>query len=851
MLMIILLTIFISEHRYLIIIFAFPLNNIIMKNYLLSLLLFITGITVYAQQSSSIAVSGQIVDSLSREPVLYANVKIFHEQQKTNPMKVVASDENGNFSIELKDPGNYILAVEYIGKKPVYKPFSAETGQNIDMGKVEMSENTQLLKEITVTAQRPLVKVDLDKITYDMEEDPESKTNNVLEMLKKVPMVTVDGEENIQVKGSSNFKFYINGKPSNMLSNNPKDVLRSIPANTVKNVEVITEPGAKYDAEGVAGIINIVMQSQSSLGGYTVSLNASASSMGQVGGGSYFSVKYGKVGLTGNLNYFNISQPKITYSTFRENFTTNTNRFLTQDGSSKTKAHFLMGYGELSYEIDTLNLINVNVSSRGINISSNQFIDIIMRNSNNEESYKYEQNSSIKSVQPGITLGADYQRTFSLKDRLLTVSYKLDTYNSDQNTLSQINPLLNYTKSQNRQINNSESYEHTYQLDYTTPIAKIHTVEAGVKFIKRVNKSNSGISMSFENDNWIDIPSYNNEFSHVQDIWAAYAGHNLRYKKWGVKTGLRYEGTQLNVKYPLNNAQNFDAGYSSLIPSITATYMLKPNKTLRGGYNLRIQRPGISYLNPYINSIDSNYISYGNPELDVVKYHNINLNYNMFKPKFTMNANLSYGFTNEGISNFTWMDGYVSKTSYFNLLNEKRLNLSSYLNWTPTPKLRLFGNLGGSYINLYSNMNKTLKNSGFAGNIYGGAQYSFPKDFVLNLNGSGNTPYITLQRKSMSYYYYNISASKSFLNKKLNIRLSATNLFKDKLKFIQTTESNDFYQKTIYLEPFRQFSINVSYRFGEMKAQIKKAQRTIRNEDQMQGESSNSSGSSTGVAAPQ
>ena len=819
-----------------------------MKIYLLSLLLFIFGITAYAQQSSNIVIRGQIVDSLSQEAIPYVNVKIFTEKQTTTPLKVIASDENGNFKIELKDPGNYILLLEYIGNKPVNKPFSVESGQNLDMGKIEMSDNAQQLKEITITAQRPLVKVDLDKITYDMEEDPESKTNNVLEMLKKVPMVTVDGEENIQVKGSSNFKFYINGKPSNMLSNNPKDVLRSIPANTVKNIEVITEPGARYDAEGVAGIINIVMQSQSSLGGYTVSLNASATTMGQVGGGSYFSVKYGKVGLTGNLYYANICQPEIKYSSFRENFTTNINRILTQDGKNKSKGNYLMGYGELSYEIDTLNLINVNVSSRGMSFSSNQFLDVVMKNSNNEESYKYEQASYTKSAQPGITLGADYQRTFSLKDRLLTASYKLDTYNSDQNTLSKINPLLNYTNSQNRQFNNSDSYEHTYQLDYTTPFAKIHTLEAGVKFIKRINKSNSGLSMYFDNDNWTDIPSYNDEFRHIQDIWAAYAGHNLKYKKWGIKTGLRYEGTQLNVEYPLNNAQNFDAGYSNLVPSITATYMLKPNKTLRGGYNLRIQRPGIFYLNPYINTTDSNYIRYGNPELDVVKYHNFNLNYNMFKPKFTMNANLSYSFTNEGISNFTWIEGYVSKTSYFNLLNEKRWNVSSYLNWTPTPKLRLFGNLSGTYSDLFSTMDKTLKNNGFAGNFYGGAQYTLPKDFVLNLNGFGNTPSISLQGKSMSYYYYGISASKSFLNKKLNIRLGATNLFQKNLEFNNTSQSKDFYQKSTYIQPFRQFSVNVSYRFGEMKAQIKKAQRTIRNEDQMQGGDSSGGTGGTGSA---
>ena len=822
-------------------------NSTVMKFFFITLFFSIIGITAYAQQTSSIVIRGQAVDSLSLEAVPFAYVKIFGEQQKTAPIHVGSTDENGYFRLELKNAGTYSLSVEYLGKKTVFKPFSVEEGQNLDLGKIAMSDNLQQLQEVTVTSQRPLVKVDLDKITYNMEEDPESKTNNVLEMLKKVPMVTVDGEENIQVKGSSNFKFYINGKPSNMLSNNPKNVLRSIPANTVKNIEVITEPGARYDAEGVAGIINIVMQGHSSLGGYTVSLTASASSLGQTGGGSYFSVKYGKVGLTGNLYYYNLRDPESRYSTFRENYNNNDNRFLTQDGRNKSKGHYLMGYGELSYEIDTLNLINVNVSERNINFTTDRFLDVLMKNSNEGDVYRYEQISTVKNAQPGITLGADYQRTFSVKDRLLTASYKLDSYNMDQNSLSQINPILNFNKNQNRQFSNADSYEHTFQLDYTTPFAKIHSLEAGVKFIKRINKSNSGLSVSYANDDWIDIPSSNDQFRHIQDILAAYAGYNLRYKKWGLKTGIRYEATQLNAEYPINTAQNFKADYSNLIPSITATYMAKQNQTFRAGYNLRIQRPGIYHLNPYINTTDTNYIRFGNPNLDVVKYHNFNLNYNLFKPKFTMNANLSYGFTNKGISDFTWIDGYTSKTSYYNLLKERRWNFSSYLNWTLTSKLRLFGNLSGTYSDLQSNKNSDLHNSGFSGNLYGGAQYSLPKDFVLSLNGHGSMPYILLQGKGMSYYYYSFSASKSFLKKRLNIRLNAANLFTENLTFTQTSQSDDFYRSLKTVQPFREFGINVSYRFGEMKAQIKKAQRTIQNEDRMQGGDSNSAGSSTGV----
>ena len=817
-----------------------------MKTVFTFFFLFVFVTTIYAQSETNIIVRGQTVDSLSLEAIPFANVKIFYEQQKTVPVKVGATNENGYFQLELKNAGTYSLNVEYLGKTPVFKSFSVEKGQNLNLGKIAMADNTQQLKEIMVTAQRPLVKVDLDKITYNMEEDPESKANNVLEMLKKVPMVTVDGEENIQVKGSSNFKFYINGKPSNMLSNNPKDVLRSIPANTVKSIEVITEPGAKYDAEGVAGIINIIMQSQSSLGGYTVSLSSSANSFGSLGGGSYFSIKYGKIGLTGNLNYSHYQNPKSSYSTFRESYLNDNYRFLTQDGSNKNHGNYLMGYGELSYEIDTLNLVNINVQDRGGNNTTDQILDVQMQNMNKDDVYRYKQSSIIKSSYPGIALGADYQRTFSVKDRLLTVSYKLDTYSNDQNSMNQIHSVLNFNANRNRQFSNADSYEHTFQLDYTTPFAKIHTLEGGIKFIKRINKSLSGLSMSFANDDWINIPSDNNEFRHIQDIWAAYAGYSMKYKKWGLKTGIRYEGTQMDVTYPLNTTQNFKADYSNLVPSVTVTYMLKQNQTFRAGYNLRIQRPGIYYLNPYINTTDTNYIRFGNPDLDVVKYHNFNCNYNLYKPKFTMNANLSYSFTNEGISDFTWIDGFISKTSYYNLLKERRWNLSSYLNWTPTPKWRIYGNLRGTYCDLQSNKNRSLHNSGFSEFIYGGAQYTLPKDYFLNLYGLGYSPEIRLQGKSMSYYYYGLSASKGFLKKRLNIRINAMNLFTKNLKFKQTMNSDDFHQTSTTIYPFRQFSMSVSYRFGEMKAQIKKAQRTITNEDQMQSGNSNSGGSAPG-----
>ena len=160
----------------------------------------------------------------------------------------------------MSSAGKYIISMQSIGKAPAEKIFTISDKQrNLDLGKLYMQEDNQRLGEVTVTAQKPLVKAEIDKLTYSLEDDPEAQTNNTLDMLRKVPMVTVDGDDQIQLKGSTNFKIYMNGKPSNLLSNNPAEVLKSMPANSVKNIEVITDPGAKYDAEGI-GVLLISLQ---------------------------------------------------------------------------------------------------------------------------------------------------------------------------------------------------------------------------------------------------------------------------------------------------------------------------------------------------------------------------------------------------------------------------------------------------------------------------------------------------------------------------------------------------------------------------------------------------------------
>lgn len=245
------------------------------------ILVCLTTATVFAQKQGGLySVKGTLVDSLLNESEPYATVRISSAANPDEKVKLSVTDEKGRFNEKLSEPGDYVITLSSVGKNTVKRNFTLSTSnKSVDLGTIFTSEATEMLKGVEVVAQKPLVKAEIDKITYSMEDDPDSKTNTTLEMLKKVPLVTVDGEDNIQVNGSSSFKVHVNGKPNTLMSNNPKEVLRSMPANSIKSIEVITEPGAKYDAEGIGGILNIIT-TDAKMQGYNVTLGGRASNQG-------------------------------------------------------------------------------------------------------------------------------------------------------------------------------------------------------------------------------------------------------------------------------------------------------------------------------------------------------------------------------------------------------------------------------------------------------------------------------------------------------------------------------------------------------------------------------------------
>jgi len=808
------------------------------------LLILLTGVIcasqIFAQSNPSptslTLVKGQVLDSLTNEVIAYATLSIAKKSNPEKPVKVLSTDTDGKFQIDLSGTGEFILTSKYIGKSSLNVTFQiAGKEKTLDLGKLLVHDD-QVLGEVVVSAIKPLVQVDLDKISYSIEDDPDSKTNNVLEMMKKVPMITVDADDNIQLRGSSGYKIYLDGKPSNMITNNPGQVLKSMPANMVKKIEVITDPGAKYDAEGVSGIINIITNKQP-MGGYTGTLNAGANLRGYNLGG-YLTAKYGKFGLTGNYSYYYNKSPATNSSSFRESFIDDNYKYLQTGGSRSYRGHGQFGSGEFSYEMDTLNLFSVSLNLwNGNNISESnnatQMLDV-----NNIPIYAYGMNSNSKSTYGSSEMNANYQRTFNKKDELLTASYRLSLGPNDQSYETNIDSILSYhTPSQNSGTN-ADTKEHTFQLDYTTPLGKIHTIEAGIKYIIRISESDSyRNTLNSVTNEWTPVNSYNDQFHHRQDIFSAYGGYSVKYKKVGFKAGLRMENTKLNVDFPLDKTKNFDNGYFSLIPSATFSFQYKKVHNFRFGYNMRIWRPGIWYLNPYVDNSDPKNISFGNPNLDVERSHNFNLNYGVFKPKFNLNANLYYNFVNNSIERITTLKDDISNSTYENIGKEKNAGLYFYGSWNPVAKLRIYANASASYMDIRTNDGSGMKNSGFVERIFGGLQYNFPRDLTLSLNGGLSSPMLNLQGKSSGYHYSSLSLNKSFLQKKLTLSFSAMNVFENTISYSSTSQTNQFRSTSNSSYVARNFRIGVSYKFGEMKQQIKKVQRGINNDDAKGGQS--------------
>ena len=790
-------------------------------------------------------VKGVLMDETLGEAEPFATVRVFKAGKTEKPVAMFLTNENGEFKQEVKGKGKFDIVFSSIGKEDLKQTVTLGQENPLDLGTLYIKENATMLKGVEIVAQKPLVKMDVDKMSYNVAEDEDSKSNTVLDMLRKVPMVTVDGQDNISVNGSSSFKVYVDGMPNAMFSANPSMVFKSMPATAVKSIEVVTNPGAKYDAEGAAGILNIVMNKQNpqaaqSLNGFNGTVRASAGTK-QLGGSVFVNGQQGKFSYSANV-MTSYNKPGNTTTETEQIQTNGNSQLLTSENDLKTP--FTMGSLTMGYQIDSMSVLNLTAQVNSMSMKTTGTSTTTMSGPAYGSGFSYGSTTEMKNSRTSFNGSLDYQRFFNQDHtQSLTLTYQLEYSPAKTemtnifNTQTSIMDLSNrYSDSKNR------TTSHTFQLDYSMPLGTGQTLSLGGKLQLHDATADSKYYVKDVYD-----PTTSSDYEYKNSILAGYGEYAGTFNKLGVKAGLRYEHTWQNVEYHLGNGEDFKKNYGSLVPTASLQYTLSQGSNLGLTYNMRISRPGISYLNPYVDKTNPIALSYGNPELDVEKNHNLSLVYNLFTPKLMVNLNLHHNFVDNAISQYSFYDAEnLLNTTYGNIVKRHQTGLNGYVNYLMTKNTRLFFNGGLNYTDLRSEA-LDQQNSGWTGSAMIGVQQTLPWDLKLSAFAITSTKNYTLQGWSGGFNLLTASVSKSLLKDKLNLSVSGLLGLNSggKLNIESENRGKDFVSHSNIKVPIYGVTFTISYTFGNSKIRAKQHTSRVESdfiEQQSQGEVINSVG---------
>lgn len=782
---------------------------------------------IFAISANAATIKGRVFNPTYNEGEPFATIRVISAKNDKQVIAVL-TDVDGNFVVETKTGGTYRLEISSVAKEPVSREVAVGRDEVLDCGDIEMKEDAQHLDEVVVVAQRPLVQMSADQMTYNVADDTDARTFTLLDMLRKVPMVTVDGEENITVNGSSNFQVYVDGKPSLLFSGNPGQIFKSMPATAVQKVEVVTNPGARYDAEGVGGVLNLVMNKEvagdmADAKAYNVSLGARAGNKG-FGGNIYASAQMGRLSSSLNVVHNDNRPGASEFTTRREQGGLTT----ASEASSKPRVPFSMGNLSLEYSIDSLTTLGASFALNRFSTDAHGVVNTLM-NQNGNSIYAYLSDSRIDGLRQGLNGNVNLSRSFGASRRhQLQITYQIahETNNNlNDNTFEVLIPEgspMPGRLSDTRQ----KTTEQIVLADFSSKFGDGHSLSAGLKGTFR---SATADNLYFVDKMYDADGSLN--YGNNSRIGAAYAEYAFRGVRLNAKAGLRYEHTFQSISYKLGGIDDYNDNYGNLVPSASIGYNLSPTSNLGLNYNMRISRPGISYLNPYVNRADPMVISYGNPDLDVEKTHNLSTVYNLFTPKFMLNATLSYAHTGNGIEQYSFIADGVMNTTYGNIVRRNTTSINVFMNWLIGMKTRIFLNGGASYLDI-SSKQLDARNSGLQANIMFGVQQTLPLGISANAFLMSSTKNRTLQGWNTGFGIAGVNLSKSFINDKLGVSLGFnTGLAKGgRLKMDMYVDTPAFTNHTVIRVPMTSVNLGVTFRFGS-SARVKEVKNNFIDND--------------------
>jgi outer membrane receptor protein involved in Fe transport len=805
------------------------------------------------QEKGNGKISGTVLDAQSGEPVEFATVAV-KDPATGKPIDGTVCDDKGKFSVNKIPNGTFKVEISFIGYETYTQDVAiSDRRSSIDMGTIKIGASVTQLNEVVVEGQRALVEEKVDRMIYNAENDNTTRGGDAADVLRRVPMLSVDLDGNVSLRGNQNIRVLINNKPSTITASSVADALKQIPADQIKSVEVITSPSAKYDAEGSAGIINIITK-KNTMQGFTLGVDGNVGLRGS-NLGLNGNLRFAKMGFSlggfGRSNYnvtgtFNNSQTTRTFDTSGNIASETLN---TQE--AKTRNQGLFGHYNFGWDYD--------INKKNSLVASVRFGARNGRNFQDGLATQTFANGSLinntltdvttKDFSNNVDANLTYTHLFDQQGKEFSVLTSLSRNNRQNDFVRSALDLGDESTIISRQKNDNDSYnqEATIQADYTTPLGKNQIVEIGGKNISRIVSSTYQYFDAAGSDGDYVLntdPSRSNKLDYTQNVTAGYLSYTASLPKgYSLKAGGRYEYTTISANLKDELDINIPS-YGVLVPSVNLSKKLK-NATVKLAYNRRIQRPSIQYLNPNIQGSNNISVTEGNPTLQPEYTNNYELSYSTFVKSASFNISTFVRNTNNAIQNvrdISTFDGrQVIRTTFQNIGQEDAYGASVFTNVSISEKLSLNGGTDFYYAVLNNNNPNPVYSASNQGWVISGrmfGSYNFTKTWGLQFFGFYRGRQVQLQGSQGGFGIYSLSLKKDFANKKGSIGFGAENFFNfNGFKIRNQQESPILTQNSVNVMNNLSFKVNFSFRFGKMSfdQQPRRSRRSINNDDLKEG----------------
>jgi len=781
-------------------------------------ILFIT-LQIASAQMTEFIITGSVIDSATSKPIEFAAVTLTLQTDSTIISGGI-TDAAGKFTINITKPGTYMLHYRYIGYTEANKKIEIKSGTAVFFaGKMVLYQNAMALDGVNITAEKSYFQNSIDKKIYNIEKDIVASAGSASDALQTIPSVVIDIDGNISLRGNEGVIIFIDGKPSGIVGSNMNAILEQIPASSIESIEVVTNPSARYEAEGNSGIINIVLK-KNKKAGLNGNITAGVSTTPKYEGGVSLNFRNQKFNFYSNYSYVNDDR-NGSGSMFRKTFDADTTFYLNSLSNSNSKSQMHMARTGLDYYINDKTTIGLSGSFHTNKSDKSDGVDYTFLNLDSVLTSTSIRNTFSLNEGSNYNIGTTFRKTFDSPKHLLTADafYSKgdgsDESNYDEQFFDTDNiligdPLLQFVS---RPSINTDASIGT---DYVRPFKNGNQLETGIKYTKEI-KDNTLYSESFDDiiNDWDIDDSLNNQFKYNEDVVAAYLIWNSSYKKFGYQLGLRAEQTYTNSELVTTN-EVFNNDYFGLFPSVHIAYKFNEETELGASYSRRIDRPNSWFLNPFPDYSDPYSFRVGNPFLEPEYENSYEIAFTKDFKKHSLSASVYYNQTLNEISPYSVVDtDGISVMTFQNYNNEEKYGVELvgknefYKWWNVTSSV----NFNQTLVNA-ENLEVGLNNSQFTYNIRVMSIFQVLKQTAFQLTFSYNTPWTFAQGESQPIYFLDAGLKSDFFQNKLSVNLSMSDVFNTRI-WEGYSEGINFYSEYSRKRQSQIGTLKLTYKFGQ------------------------------------